>query len=151
MALVVKDLPANTRDTVWSLGQEDPLEEGMATHSSILAWRILWTEELDRLQSMGSQRVGHDWAISLHFTSKILSMHALSDLLIGDGEMNVKSWAVEENDKCYQDRGALKNKIRAMSKTTFIITFFCETWKMTNCGLVYFLSLTKLQAGFSRL
>ena len=45
---------------VRSLGQEDPLEEGMATHSSILAWRIPWTEEPDGLQSVGSQRVGHD-------------------------------------------------------------------------------------------
>ena len=43
-----------------SLGQEDPLEEGMATHSSILAWRIPWIEEPGGLQSMGSQRVGHD-------------------------------------------------------------------------------------------
>ena len=46
---------------VWSLGQEDPLEEGMATHSSILAWRIPWTEEAGGLQSMGLQRVRHDW------------------------------------------------------------------------------------------
>ena len=45
---------------VESLGQEDPLEEGMATHSSILAWRIPWTEEPGRLQSIGLQRVGHD-------------------------------------------------------------------------------------------
>ena len=45
---------------VRSLGQEDPLEEGTATHSSILAWRILWTEEPGRLQSIGSQRVRHD-------------------------------------------------------------------------------------------
>ena len=43
-----------------SLGQEDPLEDGMATHSSILAWRIPWTEELGGLQSMGSQKVRHD-------------------------------------------------------------------------------------------
>ena len=45
---------------VQSLGGEDPLEEAMATHSSILAWRIPWAEETGRLQSMGSQRVGHD-------------------------------------------------------------------------------------------
>ena len=45
---------------VRSLGQKDALEEGMATHSSILAWRIPWTEESGRLQSMGSQRVRHD-------------------------------------------------------------------------------------------
>ena len=44
----------------WSLDPEDPLEEGMATHSSIYAWKIPWTEEPGRLQSMGSQRVGHD-------------------------------------------------------------------------------------------
>jgi len=45
---------------VWYLGQKDPLEEEMATHSSIFAWRILWTERPEGLQSMGSQRVGHD-------------------------------------------------------------------------------------------
>ena len=50
---------------VRSLGREDPLEKEMATHSSILAWKIPWMEELCRLQSMGSQRVGHDWVTSL--------------------------------------------------------------------------------------
>ena len=54
---------------VQSLGQEDPLEKEMATHSSILAWRIPWMEEPGRLQSTGSQRVGHDWVTSFHFTS----------------------------------------------------------------------------------
>ena len=48
------------------LGQEDPLKEGTATHSSILAWRIPWTEESGGLQSMGSQRVGHDWSDLAH-------------------------------------------------------------------------------------
>ena len=52
------------------------LEKEMATHSSTLAWRIPWREEPDRLQSMGSQRVGHDWVTSLHFTYK-LSVHTL--------------------------------------------------------------------------
>ena len=56
---VVKNLPAKQETWVHSPGQEDPLEMGMATHSSILAWRIPWTEEPGRLQSMGSQRVGH--------------------------------------------------------------------------------------------
>ena len=50
---------------VWSLGQEDPLGKEMATHSSTLAWKIPWTEECGRLQSMGWQRIGHDWATSL--------------------------------------------------------------------------------------
>ena len=47
---------------VWSLGQEDPLEESITTYSSILAWKILWTEKSGGLQSMGSKRVRHDWA-----------------------------------------------------------------------------------------
>ena len=51
---------------VWSLGQEYPLEKGMATHSSVLAWRIPRTEEPGGLQSTGSQRVGHDWATNTH-------------------------------------------------------------------------------------
>ena len=51
---------------VWSLGWEDPLEEGMATHSSILAWRIPWTEEPGGLQSMGSQRVRRGWSDAAH-------------------------------------------------------------------------------------
>ena len=55
---------------VWSLSQEDPLEKGMATYSSILARRIPWTEEPGRLQSMGSQRVGHDWRTNT-FKTKI--------------------------------------------------------------------------------
>ena len=57
---MVKNLPAKQKTQVQSLGWEDALEKGMATHSSILAWRIPWTEESGGLQSMGSQRVGHD-------------------------------------------------------------------------------------------
>ena len=57
---MVKNLPAVQEMWVISLDQEDPLEKGMATHSSILAWKIPWTEEPGRLQSMGSQRVGQD-------------------------------------------------------------------------------------------
>ena len=57
---MVKRLPAVQETWVQSLGQEDPLEKEMVTHSGILAWRIPWMEEPGRLQSMGSQRVGHD-------------------------------------------------------------------------------------------
>ena len=60
MAQTVKNLPGIQETWVQSLGQEDPLEKEMATHSTILAWKIPWTEELSGLQSMGSQRVGHD-------------------------------------------------------------------------------------------
>ena len=61
----VKKLPAMGETWVQSLGWEDPLEEGMATHSSILAWKIPWMQEPGRLQSMGSLGVGHDWVTSL--------------------------------------------------------------------------------------
>ena len=70
---VAKKLPAmkepQETQCVWSLGQDDPLEEGMAAHSSILAWRIPWTEEPGRFQSMGFQRVRHNW-------SDLVWMHA---------------------------------------------------------------------------
>ena len=64
---IVKNLPAVQKTWVWSLGLEDTLEKEMATHSSTLACKIPWTEKPGRLQSMGLQRVGHDWAISLSF------------------------------------------------------------------------------------
>ena len=67
---VGKNLPAMRETRVGSLGWEDPLEEEMATHSSTLAWRLLWTEEPGGLLSMGSHRVGHDW-------SDLACMHAL--------------------------------------------------------------------------
>jgi len=57
---MLKNPPAMWETWVRSLGWEDPLKEDMATHSSIVAWRIPWTEEPGRLQSVGSQRVGHD-------------------------------------------------------------------------------------------
>ena len=57
---MVKRLPTMWETQVRSLGLEDPVEEGLATHSRILAWRIPWTEDPGELQSIGSQRVGHD-------------------------------------------------------------------------------------------
>ena len=62
VAQMVKNLPAVWETWVGSLGQDDPLEEEMATHSRILAWETPWTEEPGGLQSRGSQRVGHNWA-----------------------------------------------------------------------------------------
>ena len=61
VAHMVKNLAAMQETWVQSLGLKDPLEKGMAAHSSILAWRIPWTEDPDGLQSIGSQRVGYDW------------------------------------------------------------------------------------------
>ena len=71
MAQTVKRLPAMWETWIQSLGLEDPLEKEMATHSSTFAWKIPWMEESGGLQSMGSQRVGHDWATSFHLKSYI--------------------------------------------------------------------------------
>ena len=73
-SLVINNLPAMQETRIWSLGQEDPLEKKMATHSSILAWRIPWTEKPSRLQSIGSQRTGQNWVtntmiMSVQFSS----------------------------------------------------------------------------------
>ena len=98
----VKHLPIMQETWVQSPGRKDLLEKEMATHSSILAWKIPWTEDPGRLQSMGSQRVGHDWATSLHvflwpdssfhfstgkqsmsgYTTVYLSIHHLKDMLV---------------------------------------------------------------------
>ena len=67
VAQTVKRLSTMRETWVPSLGREDPLEKEMAIHSSTIAWKIPWTEEPGRLQSMGSQRVGHDWTTSLSF------------------------------------------------------------------------------------
>ena len=65
VAQMIKHLPAMQETQVQSLGHKDPLEKEMVTHSSTLTWKIPWTEEPGRVQSMGSQRVGHCWAFSL--------------------------------------------------------------------------------------
>ena len=67
VAQTVKNLPAILETCVQSLGQEDPLEKDMATHSSILVWRIPWTEEPGGLRSMGLQRVGYNQATNTFF------------------------------------------------------------------------------------
>ena len=75
MAQTVESLCAVQETQVRSLDLEDPLEEEMGTYSSILAWRILWTEEPGGLQSMGSQRVRHDWATNTFTLSLCEWMH----------------------------------------------------------------------------
>ena len=71
LAQRLKRLPGMQETWVWSLGREDPLEKEMAIHSSTLAWRMPWREEPGRLQSMGSQRVGHDWVSSLSLSESL--------------------------------------------------------------------------------
>ena len=77
---MAKSLPAVWENQAWSLGWEDPLEKEMVTHSCVLAWKIPWMEEPGRLQSMGSQRVRHNWAFT--FFPQLLVM--ISYLCAGD-------------------------------------------------------------------
>ena len=78
----VKSLPAVQEMLVQSLSQENPLEEGEATHCSLLAWRVPWTEEPRGLQSTGSQTVGQDWATNAHKDVKLKSLINFKSALI---------------------------------------------------------------------
>ena len=91
VAQMVKNLPAMQETQLRSLGQEDPLERGMATYSSIVAWRIPWTKEAGGLQSVGSQRVRHNWVTNTSTFS--LSGHLTSNSLINRSYHNsTVSW-----------------------------------------------------------
>ena len=80
MAQKVKNLSTMQETQVRSLGWEDPLEKGMATHSSILAWEMPWREERGVLQSVGSQRVGHNWE-SNTFTFRLILLDVNSEFI----------------------------------------------------------------------
>ena len=76
---MVKNLPAVQETQIRSLGREDPLEKEMATHCSILAWKVPWTEEPGGLQSMGSQRAGHDGATNTYTYTLVVFLLKQSD------------------------------------------------------------------------
>ena len=86
VAQKVKNLPVMQETRVRSLGQKDPLEKGMAMHSSILAWRNPWTEEPGGLWSLGSQRVGHDWATNTSTNQKSFLLKSLPRTNMWTGE-----------------------------------------------------------------
>ena len=102
MAQQVKNLPVMQETRVQYLGWEHPLEKGMATHSSILAWKIPWTEESGELQSLGLQRVRHDWA-NKRIPSLQWDWLSLEHLWAIDLERpweEEASYAIGENTKC---------------------------------------------------
>ena len=102
VAQLVKNLPAMQETQIWSLGQEDPLEKEMATHSSILAWRIPWTQETCGLQSMGLRRVGHNWV-----TNTYLAWMKTQNLSHQTGKRLevIFSWIFAPGEKCIYHRG----------------------------------------------
>ena len=105
VAQSVKHMPAMWETWVRSLDQEDPLEKEKATHSGTLAWKIPWTEKPGKLQSIGSQRVGHDWVTSLHFRLYWISRRDKEAFL------NAQCKEVEENNTIGKTRDLFK-KIR---------------------------------------
>ena len=105
VAQMVKNLPAMQETHVLSLCQEDPLEKEMATHSSILAWKIPRTGEPVRLQSMGSQRVGHDWVTYTFNISYSIEWRLLTHGVSSCGVLWKKSGAFPSAPRCGpQDR-----------------------------------------------
>ena len=96
VAQMVKNQSAMQETWVWSLGWEDDLEKGMTTHSNILAWRIPWTsEEPGRRQSMGSQRVRHDWTTNTHTLSAPMHrLHTHASLTLRNLVWPLCSWTV---------------------------------------------------------
>ena len=94
MVQMVKKLPAMW-ETFRSLGWKDPLEKGLATHSSILAWKTPWTVEPGKLQSVGSQRVRHDWAVNTHTHTHTRVQHSYVRLLT-KGVCGVKLLATQK-------------------------------------------------------
>ena len=138
---------------VRSLGQEDPLEKEIATHSSTLAWRIPWREEPGRLQSTGSQRVGHDWATELNWISKLNYIYQVSlvaqtvkrlstkqvDLgpvpgsgrSPGEGNGNPLQYSCLENP---MEGGAWKATVHGVTKSWTRLSDFTFTFKAVELG-----------------
>ena len=143
VAQTVKRLPTMRETWVPSLGREDLLEKEMATHSSILAWKIPWMEEPGRLQSMGTQRVRHDWVNSL-------SLKISAD---GDCSHEIKRYlslgrkAMTNLDSILKSRDiTLPTKVQLVKAVVFpVITYGCESWTikeveskewmLLNCGV----------------
>ena len=110
----VKNLPAMQETWVQFLGWEDPLEKEMATHSSTLAWKISWTGEPGRLQSMGLKRVGHDWATSQEFKVKRFCFWTLAMIT------NVSGWLLKSSKLI-----SLKNLYYIFCNS---VCFVCFNW-----------------------
>ena len=128
----VKNLPAMQETWARSLGREDPLEKEMATHSSILAWRIPRTEEPGGLQSTGSQRVGHDWATSL---SLWLSLWSNS---------HIHTWLLEK-PKLWLDGPLLAKSLLFNTLSRFVRAFLTRC----KCLLISWLQLPSAVILFS--
>ena len=134
LLVTVKSLPAVLETPVWSLGQEDPVEKETATHSSILAWRISWMEEPGRLQSMGSQRVRHDWVTNTHTHT-----HTPRECRRDKGCLNVGCYDFLCDQICFVEQNR-----RLWPITYFLLGFenHKEGWVKLKCALLCWLEFS---------
>ena len=133
VAQTVKNLPTILKTRVRSLGREDPLEKGMATHSSILAWRIPWTEDPDRLQSMRSQRLGHDWATNTFFQEGERGWQRMRWL---DGITISMDMNLVERQEMVRDRQAWPATVHEVANSQTQLSNWTTTeWTFTYAGL----------------
>ena len=126
----VKRLFAMQETWVWSLGQEDPLEKEMATHSRTLAWKIPWIEKPGRLQSMGSQRVGHDWVTSLQ------CLYVESRKMVLKNLFAAQQWRNRYREETYGhgERGGQSEMYGVSNMETYIIICKIDSeWKFAVC------------------
>ena len=133
---MVKNLPEIQETWVQSLGREDPLEKEMATHSSIHAWRIPWTEEPHGLQSMASQKVGHDWGANTH-----THIHTHTHLWMSSGEWrgigpigveNLRIISVKEQTRGSRGRRYFGDLLLALVFFA-ALSSIAGTWKKPKC------------------
>ena len=128
VAQMRKNLAAMWEPWIWSLDWENPLEKGVATHSSTLAWRIPWTEEPGWLQSMGSQRVGHDWVT---FTHSAFFMVQLSHPYMTTGKtkaLTIRTFVSKVMSLLFNTLSGFLIAFLSRSKSLLV------SWLLSNCG-----------------
>ena len=151
VAQMVKNLPADQETRVWSLGQGDPLEKAMATHSSVLAWRIPWIEEPGGLQSMGSQRAEHNGATNTFtFHSHITLMYSMPIIFLSfpflhrqqfhhlrEAGTETTAAAMTNLDSLLKSRDiTLPTKVRLVKVMVFpVVMCGCESWTVNKAQL----------------
>ena len=132
VAQMVKNLPAVQETWLWSLRQEASMEKGMATHSSILTWRIPWTEEADRLESVELQRIRHDWVSNVFTFSMSLK------------EAEIRTQIHTEEGACedWGRRWLTTSQGETPSGETNLLTPWSWTSSLQDCGEMNFCCLS---------
>ena len=145
---MVKNPPTMQETWVQSLSREDPLEKGMATHSSSFAWRISWTEEPGKLQFLGSQRVGHNWV------TNTFTFHGLSLYLPLEKEMathsSILAWRIPwtEEPGRLQSMGLQESNMTKHTPTyPAFFPFLCPSWMVRSALPGSFITLPSFLYG----